>query len=440
MSGQSTPWAKRLDRLGNENAFKVGEDIKRVEESGRQVIKLNLGEPDFDSADNINQVACSNIEAGNSHYTDPQGVLSFRESISSHLHKTRGVRIDPGRIVVTSGGKPPIAYSLLSYVDPGEEVIYPNPGFPIYESWINFCKAVPKPLNLVEEKGFSFDLDDVGRLINRNTKLVILNSPSNPTGGVVGKEDLQGLAGMLLDKAHPQFRVLSDEVYDHILFDGHEHHSIINEPGMEEHTIIMNSHSKTYAMTGWRVGYAVLPNQAEAQVFKQWNINTYSCTPPFIQMAAQQALDDGRNAEIVARMVAQFEKRRDAVVDALNGIKGFSCIKPLGAFYAFPNIAGACRNLGILEYCRSRADNPKVPAPSTIFQMFALYEHGVATLDRNAFGTVDSEGQHYIRVSLASDIDTLTSGVTRLKAAAADEKGAARFMRDTLPGLFGYGQ
>jgi aspartate aminotransferase len=440
MTESVSPFAKRLGRLGTENAFKVGEDIKRVEDAGKDVVKLNLGEPDYDSAENINRVANEQINAGNSHYTDPQGVLPLRESIAKDLAKSRRVEVDPARIVVTSGGKPPISYSMMSYVDPGDEVIYPNPGFPIYESWVKFMNAVPRPLNLVEQKGFSFDLSDVEALVNRKTKLVIINSPSNPTGGVISKDDLAGLARLLLDKAHPQFRVLSDEVYDHILFDGHRHHSILCEPGMAEHTILLNSLSKTYAMTGWRIGYAVLPTKAEAMCFKQLNINIYSCTPPFIQMAAKQAIDDVENQRIAAGMTRQFQERRDVVIKALNQIRGFSCINPLGAFYAFPNISQACSELGIMEYCQSQAGNPKAPMPSTIFQMFALYEHGVATLDRAAFGGVDCQGQHYLRISLASDIGTLEKGVERLDAAVNDQSGIQSFMNQKLPGLFGYGQ
>lgn len=431
-------FAGRLSLIGTENAFKVGEDIKRVEERGDTVIKLNLGEPDFDSPVNINDVAIANITKGNSHYTDPQGLPSFRESIGRHLEETRGSAIDPDCIVVTSGGKPPIGYSLLSYVNPGDEVIYPTPGFPIYESWIKFSRGTPKPFKLRESKKFSFDLEDVAGLISRKTKLFILNSPSNPTGGIVSREELDALAALLLDKAHPDFRIMSDEVYDHILFDGHKHQSIISSPGMQEHTILINSHSKTYAMTGWRVGYAVLPSREEAQVFKRWNINTYSCTPPFIQMAAQQALDDEVNRTIVADMVAEFERRRNVIVKAINEIDGFHCIWPSGAFYAFPNIAKACEKLGIIEFCRNRASSDSTfPAPSTVFQLFALYHHGVATLDRGAFGTIGSEGQHFIRVSLASDLDTLQAGVDGLEAAASDEEGARDFMLNTLPSLLG---
>lgn len=424
-------FAARLSDLGNENAFKVGADIARVEAAGRSVIKLNLGEPDFDSAANINKVAIDNIEAGNSHYCDPQGIAEFRQAVARTITRTRGVDMDPERVVVTSGGKPPIAYSLLSYVDAGDEVIYPNPGFPIYQSWVGFVHAVPKPLPLRENKGFRFDIDDLERLVGPKTKLIILNSPSNPTGGVLTGEDLDRIAELLQARAHPQFRILSDEVYEEIVFDGARHESIISRPGMAERTIILNSHSKTFAMTGWRVGYAALPTVEEALVFKQWNINTYSCSPPFIQMAAAEALNNPDNIDIVAGMRTRFQERRDAVIPALNDIPGISCATPAGAFYAFPNVGQACEDLGIMAERERLIGQGASPAPAaTIFQMFALYHHAVATLDRAAFGTLDSGDEHYVRISLASDLQTLLEGVKRLATAAVDREGFSRFAEE----------
>ncbi|MDJ0783210.1 MAG: aminotransferase class I/II-fold pyridoxal phosphate-dependent enzyme [Desulfosarcinaceae bacterium] len=432
--------AKRMLLLGSENAFKVGDDIRRAEALGTSVIKLNLGEPDFDSAPNINQAACQAIAAGDAHYCDPQGLLSLRRSIAASVFKSRGVRVDPDQVVVTCGGKPPIGYSVLTYVDPGDEVIYPNPGFPIYESWIKFVEAIPRPMMLKEERSFRLDLDDLAPLISENTKLIILNSPSNPTGGVLTKDDLVAIATLLKERAHPQFRILSDEVYEKILFDGRRHESILSLPEMRAHTILLNSHSKTYAMTGWRVGYAVLPSVEEAQIFRQWNINTYSCVPPFIQRAAQQAIDDAQNDEIVSKMTAEFERRRDRVIDALNEIPGVRCVKPAGAFYAFPNIAGVIRHLDIMERYEALLRPGCQPVdPSTMFQLFALYRHGVATLDRAAFGINGSFGQHYLRISLASDTATLMTGVRRLAAAAVDREGWLRFAREESQLLIAHG-
>ena len=424
-------YADRVKSLGTENAFKIGDDIRRCEERGMTVIKLNLGEPDFTSAENINRVAIENIRSGNSHYTDPQGILPFRESIARQILETRGARVDPQQIVVTTGAKPAISYTMMTYVNPGDEVIYPSPGFPIYESWVTFVGAVPVPLHLEEEKGFRFDAVDLERLITPRTKVLIINSPSNPTGGVLTAEDLKDIAGVIRDRAAPGIRIYSDEIYEDIIFDGKEHESIVSIPGMFEKTILVSGHSKSYAMTGWRLGYAVLPTTDEAMVFRQLNINIISCTPPFIQEAGKEALDNEENRGIIAAMVNEFAKRRDVVVDRLNRIDGVHCNKPEGAFYVFPNIDGVCRELGIIEaYEKLPPETKQRTSPSTIFQMFALYHHGVATMDRRSFGAIGSEGKHYLRLSTATDMESLKEGVQRIEAASRDREGVARFIRE----------
>ncbi len=421
-------FADRVLNLGTENAFKIGDDIKRCEAKGMKIIKLNLGEPDFDSAQNINDVGIKNINAGNSHYTDPQGIIKFRESIAAQVKRTRGIDVDPQRVVVTTGAKPPISYTMMAFVNPGDEVIYPSPGFPIYESWVTFLGAKPVPLHLEEEKNFRFDASDIERLITPKTKVLIINSPSNPTGGVLTEADLTEIARVINDKASPDIRVYSDEVYEDIIFDGNKHRSIVSFPGMAEKTVLVSGHSKSYAMTGWRLGYAVLPTVEEAMVFRQFNINIISCTPPFIQEAGKQALDGDENRGIVASMTTEFQERRDMVVDALNAIDGVSCNKPEGAFYVFPNIGGACRKLGMIEMYESLdAKTKKVTSPSTMFQMFALYEHGVATMDRRSFGAIGSEGKHFLRLSTATDMESLKEGVRRIEAASLDKDGFKRF-------------
>ncbi len=421
-------FADRIKRLGTENAFKIGDDIRRCEQKGMKLIKLNLGEPDFDSAENINRVGIKNIEAGNSHYTDPQGVLPFRESIARQVSRTRGIDVEPQRVVVTTGAKPPISFTMMAYVNPGDEVIYPSPGFPIYESWVTFVGAKPVPLHLEEDKGFRFDAGDIEKLITPKTRVLIINSPSNPTGGVLTQDDLTDIARVIREKADPNIRVYSDEVYEDIVFEGKKHLSIVSQPGMAEKTVMVSGHSKSYAMTGWRLGYAVLPTIEEAMVFRQFNINIISCTPPFIQEAGKQALDGEENRQIVAAMRAEFEKRRDVVVDALNAVDGVRCAKPEGAFYVFPNIGGACEKLGAIDAYESLdADTKKVTSPSTMFQMFALYEHGVATMDRRSFGAIGSEGRHYLRLSTATDLASLEEGVRRIEAAALDNDGFKRF-------------
>jgi len=419
-------FAKRNSRIDTENAFKIGPHIVRVEQQKGAVIKLNLGEPDFSVPKHIKDEIKRQLDLDNTHYCDPQGVIAFRESVARFVSKTRNVEVSADQVLVTSGGKPPIPFSFLTYVDPGDEVIYPSPGFPAYEVWANYVGAVLRPFQLREENNYRFDAKTLSSMVNRKTKLLVINSPSNPTGGVLTKEDLANVATIMEMQAHPDYRILSDEVYEEIVFDGNAHHSIISQPGMKERTIIMNCHSKTFAMTGWRIGYAVLPTKEEAQALKLWSINIYSCTPPFIQIAAKEALDNPVNKEITQKMCALFQKRRDVIVPLINAVDGMHCTLPGGAFYAFINVADICERLGAIRFS---ADNPESILPATLFQLFALYKHGVATLDRSAFGMLGSEKQHYIRISLASDIETLKLGVSRLADAAVDEDGFQDFLK-----------
>ena len=420
--------ADRIRDLGTENAFKIGADISKVEASGVKVIKLNLGEPDFNSAKPINRVAIDNIEAGNSHYTDPQGIISLRMAIARHVEETRGIQVSPSRVVVTPGAKPPISYSMMTYVNRDDEVIYPSPGFPIYESWVRFVGAKPVPLHLEESKGFRFHAEDIENLITDKTKLLIINSPSNPTGGVLKKEDLEAIARVIKEKARPDFRIYSDEVYEDIVFDGNKHESIASIDGIADKTVLVSGHSKSFAMTGWRLGYAVLPTEEEAAVFRQLNINIISCTPPFIQEAGREALENESMHAIVEDMTRQFQARRDVVVDALNAVDGVHCTLPEGAFYVFPNIEGVCKKLGVIDAFESldKADKENT-SPSSMFQMFALYRHGVATMDRPSFGAIGSEGRHFLRLSTAADMESLKEGVRRIEAASKDTAGFEKY-------------
>ncbi len=421
--------ADRIAALGTENAFKLGEDIQRCLDRGMDVIKFNLGEPDFDSAPHINRVGMEQIEAGNSHYCDPSGILPLRNAISRWVADTRGLDVDPARIVVTPGAKPPISFTLLTYVDPGDEVIYPSPGFPIYESWVSFVGAKPVPLHLEEERGFAFGPEDLERLVTDRTKVIILCSPSNPTGGVLSKEDLEGIAAVIRERCGPEVRVYTDEVYEKILFDGESHHSVASEEGMEERTVLVSGHSKSYAMTGWRLGWAVLPTADEAKIFKQFNINIVSCVPPFVQEAGREAYENPETQTVVDGMVAEFQRRRDWIVPALNDIDGMRCQMPKGAFYVFPNIAGVCESLGVIEAHEAMPAEVRArTSPSAMFQMFLLYSYGVATMDRNSFGSIGAEGQHYLRLSIATSMESCEEGVARMKTAAADADGFARFL------------
>ncbi|MEO7041523.1 MAG: pyridoxal phosphate-dependent aminotransferase [Gemmatimonadaceae bacterium] len=424
-----THFADRIAALGTENAFSVGADIAKVAARGVDVVKLNIGEPDFDSAAHINEAAIAEIRRGNSHYCDPQGVIGLRQAICDHLQRTRGLQVSPDRVVVTTGGKPGIGFTIQTYVNPGDEVIYPSPGFPIYESWITYSGAKPVPLHLREESGFTFTPDDLAALITPRTRVIFLCSPSNPTGGVLSKEELEGIAKVIREKAPADVRVYSDEIYEQCIFDGETHHSIAVEPGMEERTIISSGHSKGFAMTGWRLGYTVLPTAREAAIFKQLTINTVSCVPPFIQEAGRVALSSPESVPEIARMVAAFQERRDWIVPTLNKMTGVRCQNPKGAFYVFPNVAGMCEQLRIIDaYNALPAERRARTAPSSMLQMFLLYTYGVATMDRSSFGKIGADGQHFLRLSIATGLDRLKEGISRMTTASTDRAGFARFI------------
>jgi len=331
---------------------------------------------------------------------------------------------------VFAGGKPPIGFCEEAYCDPGDEVIYPSPGFPIYESFTRYVGAVPVPLHLEEQNGFSFGGPELERLITKRTKLIFLNFPSNPTGGVASRDQIAELAEVIRRRAPKNVRVYSDEVYEAIVFDGAEHHSIASEPGMEERTVIVSGVSKTYSWTGGRVGWAVFPTPREAAVFTNLNINVYSCVPAYNQMGAKLAIESPQSPPEIARMVAAFQERRDVVVRALNGVAGITCQTPKGAFYVFPNVAGICEELGALDAWRRLPDEVKErTSPATLFQRFLLFNYRVATVDRRSFGVIGSEGRHYLRLSIATSPPDLDEAVARIAAASRDAEGFVAFMK-----------
>ncbi len=423
--------ARRIETLGTENAFSLGVDIQRVVSRGMDVVRLNLGEPDVDSPAHINQVGAEQILAGNSHYTDPQGIPALRRAIASHVTRTREVEVDPGRVVVTAGAKPSIGFTMQTYVDPGDEVIYPSPGFPIYESWVTYVGATPRPLHLSEERGFAFTPDDLAALVTDRTKVIILNSPSNPTGGVLSEGDLRDIASVIRTRCGPDVRIYSDEIYEHTLFDDLRHRSIITEEGMADRTVLMSGHSKGFAMTGWRLGWVILPTVEEAAVFTRLNINTVSCVPPFIQEAGRAAYESPESLTTTGDMVRAFGERRDWVVPALNEIDGIRCQMPKGAFYVFPNVVDSCEQLGILRAWDALSDDARSrTSPSAMLQMFLLYRYGVATMDRNSFGVIGAEGQHFLRLSIAASLARLREGVERFAEAAGDREGFRSFMEE----------
>lgn len=384
-------FAERMSRLGTESAFEVLAKAQRLEAQGRNVIHLEIGQPDFQTPMNICQAAFQAMKDGYTGYAPAAGLPQLRLAIAQHIAQTRGVEVHPDEVVVTPGAKPIIFFTILALVDAGDEVIYPNPGFPVYESVINFVggKAIPLPLR--EEVGFRFRIEDLEQAISPRTRLLILNSPQNPTGGVLQPEDLQAIAH--LAEQH-NFYILSDEIYSRILYE-QTHHSIISLPGMKERTILLDGYSKTYAMTGWRLGYGVAP-QAIAQKLEQLTINSNSCTCSFTQVAGVEALRGTQ--EFVVQMTSEFKQRRDFIVDGLNAIAGIQCVKPTGAFYVFPNV----KQLPLS--CEALAD-------------YLLAEAGVAVLSGSAFGKF---GEGYLRLSYANSMENIRIALSRIQTAIAN--------------------
>jgi aspartate aminotransferase len=420
--------AQRVGLIDTENAFKVGPYIRQIEEQGKRVIKCNLGEPDFPVPQLIKEEVKRQIDLDNTHYCDPQGILPLRKAVAKYFSDTRGIPATPDRVVVFPGAKPPIGFCQQIYCDPGDEVVYPSPGFPIYESFISYVGATPKPIHLDEEKGFSLSGREIAPLLSERTKLIYVNFPSNPTGGVASKAQLQEIADVIRQRCGKDMRVYSDEVYEHILFDGSQHASVISCPGMEKITILVSGASKSFAWTGGRIGWALFPTAEEAELFRNLNINYFSCIPAYNQEGARLGLESPEVAKVVGEMAAVFQQRRDLVVQSLNAIPGVRCQNPKGAFYVFPNIAGVCRQLGIMEAFQSLPPDVKRKcSPSTLFQMFLLFEYQVATLDRKSFGRLGAEQLHYLRLSIATDTESLKEGMMRFGAAAADRAGFQRF-------------
>lgn len=382
--------AERMNNLGTETAFVVLARAKELEAQGKDIVHLEIGEPDFETPGNIKDAAVRALKEGYTHYGPAAGLPQAREAFAEYISKDRGVKVSSNQIVITPGAKPIMFYTILALVDPGDEVIYPNPGFPIYESMIKYIGGKPVPIPLEEDKGFAFDLDRFESLVTDKTKLCIINSPQNPTGGVLSKDILQGIARLAIDR---DFYVLTDEVYSKIVYDG-VHESIYPLPGMQERTIMIEGHSKTYAMTGWRLGFGVIPEELAAQIAKlQTNAN--SCTCSFTQMAGIEALK-GPQASVTT-MVAEFKKRRDLIVDGLNRIPGISCHTPAGAFYVFPNIRGTKMKSKELE-------------------TMLMEKAGVAVLSGTSFGAY---GEGYLRLSYANSQENIRKALDKIASVLA---------------------
>jgi aspartate/methionine/tyrosine aminotransferase len=377
-----------MHRLGTETAFEVAAKARALEAKGKPIIHLEIGEPDFDTPKNIRQAACDALEEGYTHYSNSTGLLELREVIAQYAGAQRGLQFDPANVVVTPGAKPIMFYTIMALIEPGDEVIYPNPGFPIYESMINFLDGVAVPMKLSEERDFRIDLDELESKISPKTRLIVINSPHNPTGGVLTYDDLGRISQLAVEH---DLMVLSDEIYSEIVYEG-EHHSIMTFPGMMERTILLDGFSKTFAMTGWRMGYGIFPAEMVPHI-SRLIINSVSCTSTFSQRAAIEALTGPR--EDIDAMSEAFARRRDLVYEGLNKIPGLRCNHPAGAFYAFPNITGT----GM----KSRA-----------YADYLLNEADVAVLPGTSFGAF---GEGYIRISFANSEENLREAMRRIDRA-----------------------
>jgi aspartate aminotransferase len=379
--------AKRMERIGTETAFEAAGRARALEATGRDVIHLEIGEPDFETPANIRRAGAQALEQGYTHYGPPLGLPALREAIAADATRRKGFDVSPEQVIVTPGAKPIMFYTLLALIEPGDEVIYPDPGFPIYESMTRFVGATPVPIPIRQENDFRLDPDDLVRLVTPRTRLIIFNSPANPTGGVLTRGDLERIADVARERDIP---VLADEIYGRIVYEG-DHVSITSLPEMAERTIILDGFSKTYAMTGWRMGHAILPPALVAPMTRLI-INSVSGTSAHQQLAAAEALNGPQDA--VDEMVAEFRARRDLIVDGLNAIHGVSCLRPKGAFYVFPDISGT-----------------GLTGPEAELRL--LNEAGVSVLSGTSFGEV---GANHLRVSYANSRANISLALERMRA------------------------
>jgi aspartate/methionine/tyrosine aminotransferase len=378
--------AQKMARIGVESAFEVLVKARGLEKQGKSVIHLEIGEPDFPTPKHVVEAGQKALAEGWTKYGPSQGLPELRESIAAYISRTRRIRVGPEHVCVAPGGKPIMYFAIIALVEDGDEVIYPNPGFPIYESMIRFQGGVPVPVPLSEERGFSFDLNVLESKLTSRTKMVVLNSPQNPTGGIIPAADVQRMAEMFAGR---DIMVLSDEIYSRICYDG-DPVSISSFPGMLEKTVILDGFSKTYSMTGWRLGYGVMPGWLAEAVVKLM-VNSNSCTASFTQRAGIAALEGPQDD--VEAMVTEFRRRRDAIVAGLNEIPGFKCSVPAGAFYVFPNVTAT----GV---------------PSKDLADLLLYEAGVACLDGACFGDF---GAGYLRFSYANSLENIQEALARIR-------------------------
>ena len=381
-------FADSLSRLGTESAFTILARAQKMAAEGQSIINLGIGQPDFQTPEHIVEAGIKALRDGHHGYTPANGIPALREAVAADLNRRHGVEVNPDNVVVVPGGKPTMFFAVMMFGQPGAEIMYPNPGFPIYESVIRYSGATPVPIALKEENGFAFSAEEVLGQITDRTRLIIINSPANPTGGVTPRSEIDKLVAGLAE--HPHVAVMSDEIYSNMLYGGQEHVSLLQYPEIRDRLIMLDGWSKTYAMTGWRLGYAVWPDAAVEHVTRLC-INDHSCVNAATQYAGIAALEGPQNA--VHDMVAQFDARREVIVRELNSLPGITCTDPAGAFYAFPNITGTGLS-------------------ATEVQDKFLEEAGVATVAGTSFG---SWGEGYVRFSYANSTENIFEAISRIR-------------------------
>ena len=382
--------AQRMSRLGTESAFEILARAKKLESEGKDIINLGIGAPDFRTPDNVVEAGCKAIRDGFHFYTPAKGLPEVRAAVAEDVERHRGADIDPDCIQIVPGGKPTMFFAMLMFGEPGTEILYPNPGFPIYESMIEFSGAKAVPIELREERGFAFDPDEVLAKVNERTRLIIVNTPANPTGGVIDEAALDALVAGL--ERHPNVLILADEIYSRMVYGDARHHSLLSYESIRDRLIVLDGWSKTFSMTGWRLGWGLWPAHLIDHA-ERLQINSNSCASAPVQMAGIEALRGPQDE--VSRMLAAFDERREVIVRELNAIPGFSCVMPRGAFYAFPNITGTGMT-------------------SRELQDLLLTEAGVATVAGTAFGAL---GEGYLRFSYASSLDSIQEALRRVASA-----------------------
>lgn len=387
--------ADRMSRMLGEGAFEVLDEVKRLEAEGKDIISFAIGDPDFDTPRHIKDAAIAALEDNQTHYCPTAGIPELRQAVAEYISQTRGVTVSPEEVIIAPGAKPLLFMTILATAEAGCEVLYPNPGFPTYADVIRFADAKPVPVPLREEREFRMSVDDIRQRVTDRTCLLIINSPHNPTGSVLTREDVEAIAGLALKH---DLWVLSDEIYSRLVYEG-EHFSILSVPGMKERVILVDGFSKTYSMTGWRLGYGVM-NRQLAERIETLAVNAFSCTVPFIQRAGLVALTSSQ--EPAEAMKRELKERRDLMVDALNALPGIRCMRPSGAFYVYANVTAACKKMG----CKDAKE----------FQQRMLYEAQVAVLPRIHFGPrPEDETQEYVRFSYVVKKERIVEGMERLK-------------------------